>query len=231
MGAEIATSTAIREIVKEREIVRRERSVGLHLSAYLASKIVVLGALTSVQAAVVVLLATARQGGPAQGVVLGSGRLELIVVAALVAAGAMAVGLLVSAVVSSADRVALVLPAVVGFHLVALAGSVVPTAPRVPVLDETRFLSSTYWGYAAMAGTADVEHLAAANRVYQRVPDMTVDDLVRAVESRNVDALAADPGDLARARGTWWRNVATALLLSAAALGAAYVALRRSSRT
>lgn len=228
---QIATSTAVREIVKEREILRRERAVGVSLSAYLASKIAVLGVLTAIQAAVVVLLATGRQGGPGSGVVLGSGRLELVAVAALVAMGAMALGLLVSAVVSSPDRVALVLPAVVGFHLVALAGTVVPNAPRVPVLDEARYASSTYWGYAAMAGTADVEQLATANRIYQAAPDMTLDELVPAIERRDVELVAADPGNLARDRGTWWRNVAAAGALCVLALGATLVALRRTTAT
>lgn len=226
---QIATSTAVREIVKEREILRRERAVGLSLSAYLASKVAVLGVLTTVQAAVVALLATGRQGGPGPGVVLGSGRLELVVLAALVAIGAMAVGLLVSAVVSSPDRVALVLPAVVGFHLVALAGTVVPNAPRVPVLDEARYLSSTYWGYAAMAGTADVEQLATANRIYQAAPDLTLDELVPALEHRDMELVAAEPGHLARDPRTWWRNVAAAGGLSAVALMATLVALRRTT--
>ena len=42
-----------------------------------------LGAVGAVQAVVIVLIATARQGGPSSGAVIGSGRLELVVVFAL----------------------------------------------------------------------------------------------------------------------------------------------------
>ena len=55
------------EIVRELPQFRRERAAGLSLSAYLASKVVVLGAITILQIIVYVLIATAAQHGPNDG--------------------------------------------------------------------------------------------------------------------------------------------------------------------
>lgn len=50
-------ANAVRELVKERTIYQRERAVGLSRSAYLMSKVLVLGAITIVQAVVLTLVA------------------------------------------------------------------------------------------------------------------------------------------------------------------------------
>ncbi|CAM5743081.1 ABC transporter ATP-binding protein/permease [Streptomyces hirsutus] len=50
-------ANAVRELVKERPIHRRERAVGLSRSAYLMSKIIVLGTVTVLQAVVLTLVA------------------------------------------------------------------------------------------------------------------------------------------------------------------------------
>jgi len=61
----IATVDSFREIVKELPIVRRERSIGLSLSAYLASKLVVLIPFVVVQTTILSLAAIAQR--PANG--------------------------------------------------------------------------------------------------------------------------------------------------------------------
>ncbi|WP_425294037.1 ABC transporter permease, partial [Mycobacterium attenuatum] len=48
-GALMGCAASIREIVKEQAIYRREHGIGLSASAYLASKLVVLTALTTIQ--------------------------------------------------------------------------------------------------------------------------------------------------------------------------------------
>ena len=60
----LGMSNAVREIAKELPIFRRERAAGLSISAYVASKATILGAITILQSAVLVALATADQGGP-----------------------------------------------------------------------------------------------------------------------------------------------------------------------
>lgn len=56
-GVLTGAANAVRELVKERTIYRRERAVGLSRSAYLMSKVVVLGVITVVQAVVLTLVA------------------------------------------------------------------------------------------------------------------------------------------------------------------------------
>ncbi len=165
----LGTSNAIREIVKELPIYRRERSIGLSAGAYVASKVVVLGLITAVQSAVLVPLALWNQvlpatdtlrldyaavttDIPAAGVLFpGSGMVvELVIVAILVGVSAMALGLLVSSVAGGVDRAASLLPVI-------LVLQVIVSAPlfNVPglVLRGLGYLTSAQWGMAAAAST------------------------------------------------------------------------------
>lgn len=56
-GVLTGAANAVRELVKERVIYQRERAVGLSRSAYLMSKVVVLGTVTVLQAVVLTLVA------------------------------------------------------------------------------------------------------------------------------------------------------------------------------
>ena len=62
----LGASNTVREIVKELPIYRRERGVGLSISAYLGSKAAVFGAITTVQAIVLTFIALFRQTLPVQ---------------------------------------------------------------------------------------------------------------------------------------------------------------------
>ena len=108
----IGMSSAAREIVRELPQFRRERAAGLSLSAYLASKVVVLGAITILQIIVYVLIATAAQHGPNDAVALGSGRLEPAVDVAVAAFAGMCLGLLISAAARTSEQAMTVLPVV-----------------------------------------------------------------------------------------------------------------------
>lgn len=226
---QVATSTSIREIVKERPILDRERTVGVSVSAYVVSKLLVLGGLAVVQAAVIVLIATARQQGPDTGVALGSGRLELIVVGALTALGAMSLGLLVSATVRSADKVALILPAVLGFHVLVTSVEVMPNAPSLPVIEQARYLSTARWGYAAFAVTADVEQRGQVTRALGEVADMTPEQLVALTGAEGLDDVAPIHGDLRHERSAWFRSVGMLVGLTALLAGLTILVLRRST--
>ncbi|MFE1500477.1 ATP-binding cassette domain-containing protein, partial [Streptomyces albidoflavus] len=100
-GVLTGAANAVRELVKERTIYRRERAVGLSRSAYLASKVVVLGLITVVQAVVLTLVALIGvplnvPGG--KGVLLPP-LVEITLAVALLSFTAMMLGLLVSALV------------------------------------------------------------------------------------------------------------------------------------
>ncbi|MFV0317422.1 MAG: FHA domain-containing protein [Microthrixaceae bacterium] len=228
---QVATSTSAREIVKERAIFSRERTVGVPPGAYLTSKVLVLGGIAVMQAVVIIGIATARQEGPATGVVLGWGRLELFVTGSLVALGAMAAGLLLSALVNSPDRVALLLPAILGFHVLVTAGEAIPSVPRVPVLDQARYLSTARWGFAAMGATADVENRGEGARLIGEVSGMTLSDLrgVTSIEELDIDAPLSP--DLEHDATAWWRDTAAVVALTVVMLGATAMGLRRRRPT
>ena len=103
-----------------------------------------LGALTVVQAAILVALGVARQNGPAAGAVLSSGRLELFITVALTGVSAMALGLLVSSLVSNADKALTILPVIL-FAQFLMTGAVF-NLTRTPVLDQVSYLTSAQWG-------------------------------------------------------------------------------------
>jgi hypothetical protein len=88
----MGTSNAIREVVKERPIFRRERAVGLSLTAYLGSKVLVLGAIALIQGALLVALATLPHALSAPGAFLSSQRPELMLTGGIAALAAVAFG-------------------------------------------------------------------------------------------------------------------------------------------
>jgi hypothetical protein len=135
----------------------RERATGLSASAYVLSKAVVLGAFTVVQAFVLVLIGIARQGGPGHGAALASGPLELCLVAALSGLAAMSLGLVISALVTNADKALTVLPVIL-FAQFLLTGALF-SVNTTPGLKQVSYLTSAHWGYAAAASTADLDEL------------------------------------------------------------------------
>ncbi|HVX70033.1 MAG TPA: ATP-binding cassette domain-containing protein [Mycobacteriales bacterium] len=146
----LGTSNAIREIVKERKILARERRAGLSAHAYVVSKLAVLGPLVAVQAAVVAAISVQRQQVPGAGAVLPVGILELIVAMSLGAICAVTLAMFVSAVVRTADKALAVLPmvVVVEFVLSGLSPSV-----HVPGLSLLRDLAAARWSVQAIGAT------------------------------------------------------------------------------
>jgi hypothetical protein len=166
----LGTSNAIREIVKELPIYRRERAIGLSAGAYVLSKVVVLGLITAVQAAVLVPVSLLFQTLPAQnspaqaalliaagidpasanvdlattGIVFGSQTTELILVAIIVGIASMALGLLISALIGGVDRASTLLPVVLVLQVIV---SVPIVSGSSPVLQAIGYTMSARWGY------------------------------------------------------------------------------------
>lgn len=147
----LGLANSVREVVKERRMIEREHSAGLSLGAYLASKFLVLGSISVVEAAVLAVIATARQSPPARGAVLGSGTLELMVTLAAAGLASTALGLLVSAAVRSPDKALAGLPVVVVTEFV-LSG-LQPAVRWFPGLDHLHDLASSYWAIQGVQAT------------------------------------------------------------------------------
>jgi hypothetical protein len=110
-----------------------------------------------IQAAILVLLGTLRQGGPTTGTLFASGKFELILVAAATGLAAMAIGLMISALVSNPDKALTILPVVLLAQFL-LSGAFFDVTSSV-VLGPLSYLNSARWGFAAAASTADLQSL------------------------------------------------------------------------
>ncbi len=157
----LGLSNSIREIVKEEAIYERERASGLSVSAYIASKAFVLGVITVVQAAVLCVIATARQGSGWGAALFEPALLELTAAAALTGLAAMTLGLLLSALFRSADRAGAILPLVLLLQLLLSGGF--QDIVNQPVLREASYATSTQWGFSAAAATVDLNRLQVFN--------------------------------------------------------------------
>jgi ABC-type multidrug transport system ATPase subunit/pSer/pThr/pTyr-binding forkhead associated (FHA) protein len=164
----LGAANSIREIVKERPILTRERSVGQSTTAYILSKALILGVITVVESFVLTYLALLRQGGPKHGAVFLNYRLEVAIAVSLAGLSAMALGLLVSAMSSNADKVMTILPVIL-FAQFVLSGSAFPVRGTAG-LDQISYLSSARWGYSAAASTVNLDMLLGDGCNSQKSP-------------------------------------------------------------
>lgn len=152
------TANAIWEIVKERAIYSRERAAGLSAGAYLVSKLLILGVMSGVQAVVLVAVGLIGRPLPKQGTILPHLPLvELMIAMFVLGIGAMALGLLLSAIVDTSDKAMPLLVLVVMFQVV-LSGGIFPLHGKVG-LEQVSWLSPSRWGYAATGATVDLNHV------------------------------------------------------------------------
>lgn len=221
----VGANNATREIARELSILRRERAIGLSLSAYVTSKALVLSGLTIVQSIVLVSLAIGRQRGPVSAVVLGWGRGELIVVVALAGLAAMALGLLVSAVAGTPERASSLLPMVLIVQLLLSAGIVLPEIVDKPVMREAAMFSSAHWGVAGAASTSDINHLQAFDDRLRELRAVDAADPAPAVEILTRDVQPEQRWE--HTRRAWLTSVLALLALTIIPLVAATYLLRR----
>jgi ABC-type multidrug transport system ATPase subunit len=151
-------ASAVRELVKERSILTRERAAGLSSGAYLISKLLVLGVISILQSTVLVLLGVSWRQMPAHGAFLTAPLLELILGIAMLAVASMCLGLFVSAILSTPERAMLLL---VLFTLVqvVLSGYVVPLAGKAG-LSQLAMIAPSRWGFAAVASTVNLNRIS-----------------------------------------------------------------------
>ncbi|MGF7234754.1 MAG: ATP-binding cassette domain-containing protein [Frankia sp.] len=197
-------ANSVREIVKERPIYRRERTIGLSRTAYLGSKVVVLTGLTTLQCVVFALIGLVGRLPPGSSA-LGSPLLECLVAVVVAAFASMMIGLLVSALVDSADKTMPVLVLVTMGQLV-LSGGLVSAAGQ-PILEQVSWVAPARWGFAALASSDNLNEVAK----------LGVPTFGSAQRDPLWDHTAA----------VWWGDIAVGLVIAVIALGLTAVALRR----
>ncbi|MFF5703141.1 FHA domain-containing protein [Streptomyces sp. NPDC012794] len=155
-GVLTGAANAVRELVKERVIYQRERAVGLSRSAYLLSKVAVLGAITVAQAVVLTLVGLfgVRLGPPGATGVFLPRLAEITLAVALLSFTAMMLGLLVSALVRK-EEVTMPLLVLLAIVQVVFCGALLQL-DGVPVIGQLAWLVPSRWALGAMAGTIDL---------------------------------------------------------------------------
>lgn len=222
---ELGAFNTIREIAEELPLYRRERAVGLSISAYVASKTAVFGVVTIIQAVLLGAIGLARQNGPADAVLLGWPFGEMLVVLVLAGLAAMALGLLVSAAVDTVDRAMTFLPIIFVMMMVLAAGGIFPTFASQPGMRQASFLASSHWGFAGVAATVDLNDLNMIGNASVALPVIDVTDPGPLIEA----VLSPRGGQLrfAHTPGAWLAANAALLTITIGLLVATGVVLRR----
>jgi hypothetical protein len=145
---------AVRELVKERVIWRREQLAGGLVPAYLASKVVVLGVLAAFQSVTVLVCLALTLGLPGSGPI-GAPIITLGITLWLGNLAGMAIGLLVSALAPGSDRAMSIVPYLLIPQLV-LSGVLF----KLGGLTVVSFLVAGRWTVSGLGGIAGVSAAA-----------------------------------------------------------------------
>lgn len=147
---------AMRELVKERGIYRRERMVGLRLVPYFLSKISVLSLFTFYQSSILLLLVLFRANTPAGGALLGWAPLEMFITLFLTTFGGMSLGLLLSAMARTQEVLGALVPMVMIPQFL-LSKIIIVSLPD-PLIWASR-LMFTSWSTEAMGDSVNLPNL------------------------------------------------------------------------
>ena len=216
-------TASLREVVKELPVYKRERAVGLSTSAYMLSKVSVLGLIVFYQAFAYMAVSTANQHGPNDAVWLGWPLGELIIAGAMVGLAAVSLGLLCSSVVNSVAAAIALLPLLLIFQLLIMQGGFFSNDK--PVLYQLSFASSAGWGFADMASTVRLNDQQATWNVARQVSTIDTQN-----PQKLFDVLAHPSRGNPRwnhQTGAWFRALIALLVLTVAALAIAIAVLRR----
>jgi hypothetical protein len=152
-------ANSVRELIKERVIYERERATGLSRSAYLMSKVIVLGVITIFQGGLVGVIGFSSREIPEQGLVLGSATLlELCLPIMALGFTSMMFGLIISALVKTAEKT---MPLLVMFAIiqVVFTGCLFILNGTVGV-NQFSFLMPSRWAVAAAGATLDFNRIS-----------------------------------------------------------------------
>ncbi|HLI73148.1 MAG TPA: FHA domain-containing protein [Acidimicrobiales bacterium] len=220
----LGLANGVTVLVREREVFRRERAVGLSIPAYLLSKVVVLSVIAVVQAAILVAFTTFHEGGPTGALALGRPFIELTAVLALTGIAAIALGLIVSSLASTENMAMTIMPIVLVVENVLSMGGLSPDSLAKPVLNQAQYVASAQWGFAAAAATADLNRLEGLSSVLK---DLKV------VNTSTVENLATHPIKIEgerryrHLRAIWWEDMGALLAIAVTALLATGLGLTR----
>lgn len=149
-------ANSVRELIKERVIYERERATGLSRSAYLMSKVIVLGVITAIQGVIICGIGFSTRDLPEEGLIMPPA-IEICLVVIALGFTSMMFGLVISSLVKTAEKT---MPLLVMFAIV----QVVFTGILFKVfgslgLEQFAWLMPSRWAIAGAGTTLDLAHL------------------------------------------------------------------------
>ncbi|MGW6570375.1 FHA domain-containing protein [Streptomyces sp. NPDC054975] len=149
-------ANSVRELIKERVIYERERATGLSRSAYLMSKVIVLGLITAIQGVIICGIGFATRELPEEGLVMPPA-VELCVTIIALGFTSMMFGLVISSLVKTAEKT---MPLLVMFAIVQVVFTgILFQVYGSPGLEQFAWLMPSRWAIAAAGSTLDLAHL------------------------------------------------------------------------
>ncbi|MFF9068892.1 FHA domain-containing protein [Streptomyces sp. NPDC014891] len=149
-------ANSVRELIKERVIYERERAVGLSRSAYLMSKVIVLGVITALQGVIICAIGFSTRALPEEGLLMPPA-VELCIQVIGLGLTSMMVGLVISALVKTAEKT---MPLLVMFAIVQVVFTgILFQVYDSPGLEQFAWLMPSRWGIAGAGATLDLAHL------------------------------------------------------------------------
>lgn len=159
-GVFIGASASIQELVKERAIFAREKSVGLSPSAYVISKVLFLGVLVIFQTSVFTLITLFGRPLPDEGVAFGESVLfEIVFGMSVLALVSMGIGLLVSAFSNSREQT---MPVLVGVTMIQVVLSGAVPLSIEEILGTVSNAVPAFWSTNMLAATIDLNSISFA---------------------------------------------------------------------
>ena len=158
------SANSVRELIKERVIYERERAVGLSRSAYLMSKVIVLGLITALQGAIICGIGFAPPKKlPTEGLVLHSHPgVEMALVIMAFGFTSMMFGLIISALVKTSEKT---MPLLVMFAIVQIVFTgVLFQLFGKPGVEQLSWLMPARWAVAGAGATANLNMLLPWDR-------------------------------------------------------------------
>ncbi|WP_229870794.1 ABC transporter ATP-binding protein/permease [Streptomyces phaeofaciens] len=152
-------ANSVRELIKERVIYERERATGLSRSAYLMSKVFVLGLVTVFQGLLVGVIGFSSREIPAEGLILKSAPLvELCLPIMALGFTSMMFGLIISSLVKTAEKT---MPLLVMFAIiqVVFTGCLFALGGSIGV-NEFSYLMPSRWAVGAAGATLDFNKIS-----------------------------------------------------------------------
>ncbi|MFR9675464.1 FHA domain-containing protein [Streptomyces sp. TR06-5] len=149
-------ANSVRELIKERVIYERERATGLSRSAYLMSKVVVLGLVTVVQGMIICGIGFSVRDMPEEGLFMAPAAEMCLAIMAL-GFTSMAFGLVISSLVKTSEKT---MPLLVMFAIVQVVFTgVLFQIFSSPGIEQVAWIMPSRWAIGAAGASIDLSHL------------------------------------------------------------------------